>query len=97
MDVRVHYPCSLKRWMSVFTLQEIGGKTVIWHWGVNYPGYQSLMLGVPESGDGLVVLMNGGPMLITRLGPRYSALELARELAARVLPGPHGSYWHGVQ
>jgi len=85
------------RWGLGIGIQELQGKTVIWHWGVNYPGYQSLMLGIPESGDGLVVLMNGGPMTITLDGPRFSGLELARELAARVLPGPHGAYWHGVQ
>lgn len=84
-------------WGLGIGIQQIGGTKVIWHWGVNYPGYQSLMLGLPETGDGLVVLMNGGPMMITLEGPRFSGLELARELAARVLPGPHGAYWHGVQ
>jgi hypothetical protein len=84
-------------WGLGIGIQQIGGTKVIWHWGVNYPGYQSLMLGLPETGDGLVVLMNGGPMMITPEGPRFSGLELARELAARVLPGPHCAYWHGVQ
>jgi hypothetical protein len=84
-------------WGLGIGIQQIAGTKVIWHWGVNYPGYQSLMLGLPESGDGLVVLMNGGPIITTPEGPRFSGLELARELAARVLPGPHGSYWYGVQ
>ena len=70
---------------------------VIWHWGVNFPGYQSLMLGSPDTGDGVVILMNGGPIMFAPGGTRYPGLELARELAVRVLPGPHGSYWHGVQ
>ena len=84
-------------WGLGIGIQQIGGRKVIWHWGVNYPGYQSLMLGLPDSGDGLVVLMNGGPMTMTMEGPRFSGLELARELAGRLLPGPHGDYWHGVQ
>jgi CubicO group peptidase (beta-lactamase class C family) len=84
-------------WGLGIGIQQIGGSKIIWHWGVNYPGYQSLMLGSPDSGDGLVVLMNGGPMMITMEGPRFSGLELARELAGRVLPGHHGAYWHAVQ
>jgi hypothetical protein len=84
-------------WGLGIGIQEIDGHRRIWHWGINYPGYYSLILGDPASGDGLVVLMNGGPTLITPEGARYSALEMARELSARVLPGPHGAYWHGVQ
>jgi CubicO group peptidase (beta-lactamase class C family) len=84
-------------WGLGIGIQEIGAAKMIWHWGVNYPGYQSLMLGSPYSGDGLVVLMNGGPMVITAEGPRYSGLELARELAIRILPGQHGAYWQGIQ
>ena len=84
-------------WGLGIGIQGIDDSTVVWHWGINYPGYQSLMLGVPATADGLVVLMNGGAMLIAPGGSRWVGLELARELAARVLPVPHGAYWHGVQ
>jgi CubicO group peptidase (beta-lactamase class C family) len=85
------------QWGLGIGIQELGDRTTIWHWGVNYPGYQSLMLGVPAENSGVVILMNGSPMMISPEGQRFSGLEFARELAARVLPGPHGAYWHGVQ
>lgn len=84
-------------WGLGIGVQEIDGNRKIWHWGINYPGYQSLMLGDPATRSGLVILMNGGSLLISSSGPRWSGLELARELAGRLLPGPHGAYWHGVQ
>jgi CubicO group peptidase (beta-lactamase class C family) len=85
------------QWGLGIGIQEIDGATSLWHWGINFPGYQSLLIGRPATRDGVVILMNGGPMSATLSGQRYAGLELARELAARILPGPHGAYWHGVQ
>ncbi len=85
------------QWGLGIGIQEIDGNRMIWHWGINYPGYQSLMLGNPETGDGLVILMNGGTLLFAPGGGRWSGLEIARELAGRMMPGPHGAYWHGIQ
>jgi len=84
-------------WGPGIGIQKIGDEVTIWHWGVNYPGYQALMLGRPATGDGVVVLINGAPFTITPGRPRYAGLELAREVAIRVLPGPHGAYWQGIQ
>jgi CubicO group peptidase (beta-lactamase class C family) len=69
----------------------------IWHWGVNYPGYQSLVIGFPDERIGVVILMNGGPMSLTSAGTRMAGLELAREIAFRALGGEHYGYWNEVQ
>jgi CubicO group peptidase (beta-lactamase class C family) len=84
-------------WGPGIGIQQIGEELTIWHWGINFPGYQALMLGRPATGDGVVVLVNGGSLTMTLGSPRYSGLELAREVAARVLPGAHGAYWQGIQ
>jgi CubicO group peptidase (beta-lactamase class C family) len=84
-------------WGPGIGIQQIGEELTIWHWGINFPGYQALMLGRPATGDGVVVLVNGGSLTMTMGSPRYSGLELAREVAARVLPGAHGAYWQGIQ
>lgn len=69
----------------------------IWHWGVNYPGYQSLVVGFPEDRIGVVVLTNGGPASFTSSGMRYAGLELAREIAFRAIGGEHYGYWNEVR
>jgi hypothetical protein len=84
-------------WGPGIGIQQIGEETTIWHWGINYPGYQALMLGRPATGDGVVILVNGGSLTMTLGSPRYSGLELAREVAAKILPGAHGAYWQGIQ
>ena len=70
---------------------------VIWHWGINYPGYQALMVGYPEHRLGIVVLMNGGVML--RRDGHWSGrgIELAREIVAEAVGGEHHDYWIGIQ
>ena len=68
----------------------------IWHWGVNYPGYQALMVGYPEHRLGIVVLMNGGPMWYGRGGLSTGGLELARIIVAEAVGGEHHDYWKGV-
>jgi CubicO group peptidase (beta-lactamase class C family) len=83
-------------WGLGIGIQTIGGSTTLWHWGVNFPGYQSWLLARPATRDGLVVLMDGGSMSVIGGRNRYSGLELARELAVRILPGPHGGYWSAV-
>jgi CubicO group peptidase (beta-lactamase class C family) len=84
-------------WGPGIGIQQIDGETTIWHWGINFPGYQALMLGRPATGDGVVLLANGGPMIFAPGGARYAGLELEREVAARLMPGAHGAYWHGLQ
>ncbi len=59
----------------------------IWHWGQN-PGWESLMVGYPDSKTGVVVLTNGGPPL--------AGLTLAREIAHAALGGDHYGYWADV-
>ncbi len=73
-----------------------GDPAVIWHWGVNYPGYQALAVGRPATGEAMVVLMNGGPVSLTLGGMRYTGLEAAREAVIAVLGGEHSGYWHGL-
>jgi len=68
----------------------------IWHWGVNYPGYQALMIGYPEHRLGIVVLMNGGPMGYGKDGLSTGGLELARIIVAEAVGGEHHDYWKGV-
>jgi CubicO group peptidase (beta-lactamase class C family) len=69
----------------------------VWHWGVNFPGYQSLAVGFPQQRIGVVVLTNGGPASFTPNGMRYAGLELAREVAFRAVGGEHYGYWNDVQ
>ena len=73
-----------------------GEHPVIWHWGVNFPGYQAFAMAWPDSGDGMVVLMNGGSMAFSLGGMRYGGLELAREAVIAVQGGEHSGYWHNA-
>ncbi len=73
-----------------------GKEKVIWHWGVNYPGFQSLFVVWPERKDGIVIVMNGGPISLTAGNPRFSGLELAREIIIKTFGGQHYDYWQQV-
>lgn len=73
-----------------------GEHPVIWRWGVNFPGYQAFAMAWPDSGDGMVVLMNGGSMAFSLGGMRYGGLELAREAVIAVQGGEHSGYWHNA-
>ena len=73
-----------------------GEHPVIWHWGVSFPGYQAFAMAWPDSGDGMVVIMNGGPVNISPEGMRYGGLELAREAVIAVHGGEHSGYWHNA-
>jgi CubicO group peptidase (beta-lactamase class C family) len=83
-------------WALGITVQR-GDQPVIWHWGVNFPGYQAFAMAWPETGDGMVVLMNGGPMSFSPGGMRYGGLELAREAVIAVHGGSHSAYWQDAQ
>ena len=74
-----------------------GEVPVIWHWGINFPGYQSFAVAYPQTGDVMVVMTNGGPMSITANGYRYAGLELARDAVIAIEGGEHSAYWQGVQ
>lgn len=73
-----------------------GEEAVVWHWGVNYPGFQSLFVAWPEYNRGVVIFMNGGPMSLTFGSTRFQGLELARELVAQIMGGTHFGYWHDL-
>lgn len=68
----------------------------VWHWGVNYPGFQALFVMWPDNRDGAVILMNGGQMSLTNEGIRYSGLEMARNIVAKVFGGQHFDYWQNI-
>lgn len=74
-----------------------GSEKIIWHWGVNYPGFQSLFIAWPLRGDGMVLFMNGGPMYLTPKNPRYSGLEMARDIVIKTFGGEHYDYWQQIQ
>ena len=74
-----------------------GETTAVWHWGINFPGYQALAVAWPERGEAAVILTNGGPMSVTHDGMRYSGLELARTALAEAFGGYQSAYWQGVQ
>ncbi len=84
-------------WGLGIGIQTHSKQKVIWHWGINYPGYQALMLGYPEQRLGIVILMNGGPMVYGSEGLSTRGLELAREIVAKSFGGEHYNYWLGVQ
>lgn len=69
----------------------------VWHWGVNFPGYQALAVVDRQSGDVVVILLNGGSLSFSPAGLRYSGLEGAREVVADLLGGAHGAYWKDIQ
>lgn len=74
-----------------------GGTATVWHWGVNFPGYQALAIANRETRDVVVILTNGGQLSFTPSGIRYSGLEASRSVIAHILGGRHGSYWHGIR
>ena len=84
-------------WGLGIGIQTHSMQKVIWHWGINYPGYQALMLGYPEQRLAIVILMNGGPMVYGWNGLSTRGLELAREIVAKSFGGEHYNYWLGIQ
>ena len=74
-------------WGLGIGIQHASSGDSIWHWGQN-PGWESLMVGYPDSKTGVVVLTNGGPPL--------AGLTLAREVAHAALGGDHYGYWADV-
>ncbi len=84
-------------WGLGIGIQTHSKQKVIWHWGINYPGYQALMVGYPERRLGIVVLMNGGVMLRRSDGWSGRGLELARNIVAEAVGGEHHDYWIGIQ
>lgn len=74
-----------------------GGEPALWHWGVNFPGYQSLAMRWPD-GTTAVVLVNGGAMSLTPSGLRYSGLERARQSVVDLRHGQsQGPLWRDIQ
>ncbi|MBP6014739.1 MAG: beta-lactamase family protein [Alphaproteobacteria bacterium] len=69
----------------------------VWHWGVNFPGYQALAVANRQTGDVAVVLLNGGHMSFAPSGIRYSGLEVARSAISAIEGGRHSAYWQGIQ
>jgi len=84
-------------WGLGIGIQTQSKQKIIWHWGINYPGYQALMVGYPEHRLGIVVLMNGGVMLRRSGGFSGRGLELARNIVAEASGGEHHDYWIGIQ
>ncbi len=84
-------------WGLGIGIQTHSKQKVVWHWGINYPGYQALMVGYPEYRLGIVVLMNGGVMLRRSGGFSGRGLELARNIVAEAFGGEHHDYWIGIQ
>lgn len=74
-----------------------GEPRTIWHWGINFPGYQAFAAAWPETGDAVVIFLNGGALSVTPDGFRYAGLEAARDALIAVQGGRHGAYWQGVQ
>lgn len=71
-------------------------RPAIWHWGVNYPGYQAFAIAVPETGQVVVIALNGGAIIPRPGGLCHSGLELVRDgVVALGVPMP-GSFWEGV-
>ena len=83
-EVRVNDHVS---WGLGVGIQHSEAGDAIWHWGQK-PGWESLMVGYPGHGIGVVVLTNGGPPI--------AGLELAREVAHEAIGGEHYGYWAEV-
>lgn len=77
-------------WGAGIGIQQIDNETTLLHWGVNFPGYQALMLGRPATGDGIVILSNGGPMMFSSGGMRgiTPACATPTNSPERVHPNP---------
>lgn len=74
-----------------------GAPRTAWHWGVNFPGYQSLAVANLETGQVTVVLMNGGSLSPGAGGMRYSGLERAQALVEDLEGRRLGPLWREVQ
>lgn len=74
-----------------------GAPAAIWHWGVNFPGYQAFAVAWPESGEAAVILTSGGQMSFTPSGFRYSGLEASLDALAAGGAPVEGSWWEGIQ
>lgn len=73
-----------------------GETETVWHWGVNFPGYQALAIANRSTRDIVVILMNGGQLSFAPSGIRYSGLETSRSVIANIIGGRHGAYWQGI-
>jgi len=74
-----------------------GAPRTAWHWGVNFPGYQSLAVANLETGQVTVVLMNGGSLSPGLGGMRYSGLERAQALVEDIEGRRLGRLWREIQ
>lgn len=79
-------------WGPGFAVQTTGDQA-IWHWGVNFPGYQAFTIGWVDQRDAMVVLNAGGAIAISPSGIRYSGLELAYDMIDATAGRLRGSYW----
>jgi CubicO group peptidase (beta-lactamase class C family) len=69
-------------WAHGIGIDKTDGRTTYWHWGSN-PGFQSLFVIDPKTGDGIVILTNTGGFLdfvSKRKGGYNFAKAVAREL-----------------
>ncbi|MGN6525566.1 MAG: serine hydrolase domain-containing protein [Burkholderiaceae bacterium] len=64
-------------WGLGWGLENDGGRRTMFQWG-DFPGYRALVMAVPASGDGFVLLTDSD-----------EGLKIAPEVAARFLPGGH--------
>ncbi|HEX7690253.1 MAG TPA: serine hydrolase domain-containing protein [Burkholderiaceae bacterium] len=64
-------------WGLGWGLEDDGGRRTMFQWG-DFPGYRALVMAVPASGDGFVLLTDSD-----------EGLKIAPEVAARFLPGRH--------
>jgi len=79
-------------WGLGFAVQTTGDPA-IWHWGVNFPGYQAFTIGWVDQRDAMVVLNAGGTVAISSSGIRYSGLGLAYDMIDATAGRLRGSYW----
>lgn len=79
-------------WGPGFAVQTTGDQA-IWHWGVNFPGYQAFTIGWVDQRDAMVVLNAGGAIAISPSGIRYSGLELAYDMIDATAGRLRGRYW----
>lgn len=73
-------------------------RPALWHWGVNFPGYQAFAVIWPDTGEAAIILTSGGQLSPTWTGSfRYSALELSVDALTRA-GAPLDAYpWEGIQ
>lgn len=73
-------------------------RPALWHWGVNFPGYQAFAVIWPDTGEAAVILTSGGQLSPTWSGGfRYSALELSVDALTRAGAPLDAYLWDGIQ